>query len=118
MESKINLTYENIIMIIPNCPNNKEVMNKDEQTEHLKLLLVFSKCDSGKVTDMKRSILGRTVKFSVNLNKSCLSTEGNLMTSVSPDKVRPRWMIGVTALNFFFFLIPNHFPLENIVGNK
>lgn len=51
----------------------------------------------------------------MNLNESFLSTEGNLMTSVSPDKLRPRWRIWVTAVNYGF-LIPNRLSLENLAG--
>lgn len=53
----------------------------------------------------------------MNLNESFLSTEGNLMTSVSPGKLRPRWRIWVTAVNCGF-LIPNHLSLENLAGGK
>lgn len=39
------------------------------------------------------------------------------MTSVSPDKLRPRWRIWITTVNCGF-LIPNHLSLENLSGQK
>lgn len=52
-----NKSYQwKIIAIIPNCPNNNEVVNKDEQRGHIRLLLVFSKPASGKVTDVNGSV--------------------------------------------------------------
>lgn len=35
-ESKLNLTNEEMIAIIPNCPNNKEAVNKGEQSGHFR----------------------------------------------------------------------------------
>lgn len=62
-------------MIIPNCPNNKEVVNTDEQSGHFKIFLVFSKRDSGKVTDVNGSTLLRTVKVSVKVKESLVQKE-------------------------------------------
>jgi len=61
-------------------------------------------------------MLFKSVKVSVNLSKSYLSTEGNL-TSVSSDMLRLRWRIWVTAVNCGF-LIPNHLSLDNLSGKK
>lgn len=63
-----------------------------------------SKPDSGKVTDVNGSMFFRTVKVSVNLNESFISTEGNLTTSE---------MIWVTAVSSGL-LIPKLLALENL----
>lgn len=67
-DSKIYCTNEETIMIIPNCPNNKEIAGKDERSGHFELLLVFLKPESVKVTDVNGTLLFTTVKILGNLN--------------------------------------------------